>query len=170
MLVHRRRVRLGTMRQLLSTVAAVCVFTLGCAGSTATLTTNPLSIPRMSRAEAIAFIKTYWDKDASPAERQAPPGDIAWRYYADCVAAHSDTSFPDPQSAEVNCDFYSSMEDARDGMESMGNLLTSRGSWTAGWEPSSRSWVVRGQIQAFPWTFRVFETSLTVELLPHPVR
>ena len=42
------------VRQALLIVGVACVFTLGCAGSAATPPTNPLSLPKMNRAEAIA--------------------------------------------------------------------------------------------------------------------
>ena len=133
----------------------LCAFSLAC-GTTLT----PAAGAKLSVQEAIAVTKAYWDREATVAERRPPDREIAWRLYEKCVQTR-------PESSVEECGSYSTESGARSGMESLAEELTRRGQWIADWEPTTKSWFVRAQIQAFPWTFRIYETTLTVEVLRH---
>lgn len=87
--------------------------------------------------------------------------DIAWGYYQDCKRRHQQ------ESVTIECGEYSNVDRASDGMARKAIQLSAEGTWTAEWEPATNSWLLTGRNQTFVWNFRLFEITLTVEVLPH---
>ena len=134
---------------------ALCSLAMACGNNL-----TPAAGAKLSVQEAVAVTKAFWDREATAAERIAADREIAWKYYEKCLQTN-------PEPSTEACGSYSTDSGARSGMESLAEELTRKGHWIADWEPPTKSWFVRAQIQAFPWTFRIYETTLTVEVLPH---
>ena len=133
----------------------LCALSLACGASV-----TPAAGAKLSVQEAIAVTKAYWDREATATERRPPDREIAFRHYERCVQTR-------PESWVEDCGSYNDASEARLGMAGLADELARNGQWNADWEPVTKSWFVRGHIQAFPWTFRIYETTLTVEVLRH---
>ena len=139
--------------------------TTACSGALEPTFTPPTPSPRISEAEAIAFIKAYWERNKEPhiqriRQGNDPPDEIVLGYYEECKRIN-----PKDLWSESCGTFSGGIEGLRDGMVASAYQLQREGTWDAYWEASTRSWLVTGRHKAFAWNFRLFETTLTVEIV-----
>jgi len=129
--------------------------------------------PFFGSTEAVAFTKEYWEankvryaNEVRCGGRVAPCDDevlnrVAWNYHEECMRSRPRDLWRE------ECGPWSNSQQAGRGMFVGFIRLAMEGDWTAEWEPSTRSWNLLGRHKAFEWSFRLFEATLAVEVLPH---
>lgn len=165
------------------------VATIGCSFA---ITPDPTPTlepqPRLSYLEAVAYVKAQWPsfvdeaKAAIPypcgtvvrtyegcAMEHVPPGklipparvggSLAVEFYGRDVVAAIESSCEAPIEAVLACELRWEAE-----KRSLDSLAT-QGLWDPRWEPDTKSWLVRAYHDLGTVRFRLFETTLTVELL-----